>query len=571
MLNRRPLPILPLAALLLGPASAAAFTADGVLGSLEGPSRHVIAHADAQRALTASHPGWDAFLRAEGGEWQVLWDEVSGAPHRIWGSGLDLGDLSDVDRVVGEARGLLARHQALLGVDVQDLRLRSATWREGLLLISFQRRHQGIPVYESVVDLIFEGGRLVSLGLDTYPELAVSTIPTFRRGAALAKAREAIPGGGFGAVTEEGGELVILPLEVDGSLSYHLAWRSVQSTEVPVGRWVGFVDAHSGEVLSVHNDVKFLTSGVVELEYEARTVGDDLVTGPAKHADISSGAVGGTTTDDRGAYTSNGSQLTTVLSGPYVDVTTQRGQDASATFGGGDFLWSWEEDATAAELSVFAGANIVRDRALSITPNLPELQGQMKAIANKLGSCNAFYNGNINFLSESFRCNNTGRIQDVVYHEYGHHYHYSLVAAGSVSSDIGEGSGDYLSATITGSSRLAPGFSKHARGGDGAIRDIEPDLSYPGDVIGESHNDGLIWAGAMWDLRKLLIEEYGEELGVKRADLLFAKALMQGPRLSNCYIAVLVADDDNGDLADGTPNLALIDEAFDAHGLTVGF
>ena len=44
-------------------------------------------------------------------------------------------------------------------------------------------------------------------------------------------------------------------------------------------------------------------------------------------------------------------------------------------------------------------------------------------------SCNAYYDGNVNFFQKGGGCNNTGRIADVNYHEWGHGVHYS--AAGS--------------------------------------------------------------------------------------------------------------------------------------------
>jgi MYXO-CTERM domain-containing protein len=84
--------------------------------------------------------------------------------------------------------------------------------------------------------------------------------------------------------------------------------------------------------------------------------------------------------------------------------------------------------------------------------------------------------------------------------------------------------------------------------------------------VGEPHADGLIWAGAMWDLRKALIATHGTN-GAAVTDAIFAGVLSTGPVLDQVLDEALLADDDDGDLANGTPNQCEILAAFSAHGL----
>ncbi|RME56991.1 MAG: hypothetical protein D6795_00310, partial [Deltaproteobacteria bacterium] len=105
-----------------------------------------------------------------------------------------------------------------------------------------------------------------------------------------------------------------------------------------------------------------------------------------------------------------------------------------------------------------------------------------------------------------------------------------------------------------------PGFP--CQGTVGAIRELEPDLYYPTDLTGEVHDNGQVLGSTMWDVRKALVED-----GVSGQDLL---NLMIGPiadaqALDEWYDAVVVLDDDDGNLANGTPHACLIWDGFDAH------
>lgn len=155
---------------------------------------------------------------------------------------------------------------------------------------------------------------------------------------------------------------------------------------------------------------------------------------------------------------------------------------------------------------------------------------------------NAFYSpgnsgpGAIKFgLGESVNYAYDG---DVIDHEYTH-YIVGLTADLNIDFDeyglvsfppaINEGTADYFSATEQGDSavgeyagRAAGGWRGPGTGTDeptsSSIRDLSDRNACPGDIAGESHEDGKIWGGASWDLRNAL--------GRRQADAVLFAALV---------------------------------------------
>ena len=93
---------------------------------------------------------------------------------------------------------------------------------------------------------------------------------------------------------------------------------------------------------------------------------------------------------------------------------------------------------------------------------------------------------------------------------------------------------------------------------------------YPDDWVNEVHEDGLIFGGAVWDLWELLEEQYGEDEAYDKVNRLFVQAVKAGPTTPEAFDEFIFADDDNGNLGDGTPNSCTIIEAFSRHGLGPG-
>jgi MYXO-CTERM domain-containing protein len=259
--------------------------------------------------------------------------------------------------------------------------------------------------------------------------------------------------------------------------------------------------------------------------------------------------------------------------GARVYVESQDGLDVSAMAGavdGAPLTWSMAGDERGdAQLSAYIHGNLVKAHALGIAPTMPFVKSQLAARVNRTDpqGCNAFWDGSsVNFLLANSACNNSARVADVVYHEFGHGFHQFavIVGVGALDPSLGEGTGDIMAASVTHDARLAPGFYV---GSDAPLRDMASGRRWPDDISFDPHETGLIWAGAMWDLRGYLVSDLGADAGHALTDQLFYQAIRRSSSIPSTYAELLAADDDDGDLQNGTPHICAINRAFVAHGL----
>jgi MYXO-CTERM domain-containing protein len=255
-------------------------------------------------------------------------------------------------------------------------------------------------------------------------------------------------------------------------------------------------------------------------------------------------------------------------------VESQDGSDASTTVeavDGAPLSWSLANDERGdAQLSAWVHGNVVKAHALGIAPGMPFAKSMLTARVNKPDpqGCNAFWDGAaVNFMLENASCNNSARLSDIVYHEFGHGFHqFAIIAgAGALDPSLGEGTGDIMAASVTHDPLLAPGFFL---GNDAPLRDMTLGNRWPDDISWDPHETGLIWAGAMWDLRTYLVADLGPDAGHALTDQLYYQAIRRSSSIPTTYAELLAADDDDGDLENGTPHICAINRAFVAHGLS---
>src|SRR5262249_21769396 len=104
---------------------------------------------------------------------------------------------------------------------------------------------------------------------------------------------------------------------------------------------------------------------------------------------------------------------------------------------------------------------------------------------------------------------------------------------------------------------------------DMPLRELDPpntEYSWPAD-IGEIHHTGLIFGGTYWDLRKALIAQLGDAEGKALVMKLWVGALRRSINIPTSLVEALAADDDDGDLSNGTPHECAIRDAYGRHGL----
>jgi hypothetical protein len=433
--------------------------------------------------------------------------------------------------------------------------------------VDFDRVVGGVPIWRGGVTARIKLDKLVMFGVDTYPGVAADTTPVLDATTAIAAAELDGPAS-LADHRDESATLQLLPMDTRTGVELRLVWEVRSRTAAPLGKWVSHVDARTGQLLNVYNEIRFF-DGTLSATHDTRTVDGNMSTTGVPLAYLTGDESGTTaTTDLDGNFSIDlGESWATTLRGSYVSVRNQAGSNGALDFSDAAPVWT-DEDATLAEIDTYLFVHDVRAWGLDIAPDVAMSTDNLRANVNLSETCNAYYDGDVNFYEEGDGCNNTGRIADVIYHEWGHGFHYYSAVTGVVDGSLSEGTGDVTAMLQTLDPEIAPYFETNGN----AIRELETNYVYPDDITGEVHQDGLIWAGAIWDLFGNLADTYGETRAVKGTawrltSTLFAQALTGGPTIEESYDEVIAADDDDGDLSNGTPHMCDIIDAFGQHGL----
>jgi hypothetical protein len=551
---------------LVGPSNAFAPSKD-VFTGIE-PQRVRVEHGPVQAAWIASPP-FQRFVAEAGTGWQARFDEATGTPRTMWGGGIAIPAGSGPEAAEGVAQ-VLRRHHELFGFEPSDLQLRSArldvttdTW-----YIDFDALREGLPTYRGGISARVSRGNLVLLHVATSPHAAVEGAFHLDADEAIARA---IAGGPAPAAkhTDASAEPILLEQSSLSGMRLVETFAVRTRTADPPGIWVTFVDAATGELLSVHNEVRFI-AGTVQGEHHVRTLdGTPLVQSPLPLVFVD-GDVDSDLTDALGDYdVTAGLLYATDLHGDYVDIDNDAGSDAVISSDSPDIVWT-DADATQAEIDSYVFINQVKLWGERVAPTNPWPNIQFESHVNVDSTCNAFWDGDTHFFRAGDGCNNTGQIADVNYHEWGHGFHYYSILAGIFDGSLSEGAADVVAFFQTGDNRIAPYFGTNGS----AIRDVAPNRVYPQDFVANDyyvHENGLIFGGAMWDLRDGLMDELGEVPGLETAEAIFAGLLKGGTDIPGTFAEALEADDDDGNLANGTPHQCAIIDAFGQHGLGMLF
>jgi len=563
----------------------------------------VVATGAAPRIDRTVVPARSLLTRTLPAGWQGTLDRDTGVVTQLWGGFIVApGSIADVAIAEQAARTFLAAHLALLapGSNLADFVLAANQLDGGLRTVSFHQTWRGLRVIGGSVYVVFGRDRLFVAGSTAVPDIgarlaattgvasgstatamvrAPNVIVNSRRAEAWITASMGVP-----VVTRAIGDRVILPIVrdardttslgvIDVVVADHLDIEAVGSP----GRWDVYVATDGAPVLRATR-LRFATA---TLAYDAgvrRPTGlrQDFA---ARTTDIVVDA-GATTTGTDGTFAWSGSgsaSVTPGLGGAYVQIVNEAGALATATLTAqpaGTVRWSLAADEVGdAQLSAFIHAGIGKAKARALVPSLATWLDQPFPVhVNQPGSCNAMSTGDaIHFYRKSAMCENTARLADVVYHELGHavHMHAIIAGAGAYNGSLSEGLSDYFAAGIVEDQAIGRGFTFD----DKPVREIDPagfERRWPEDRGLTAHSAGLIISGTLWDLRKSLIKKLGAAAGVARADALFVAVMQRSPDLTSAYVTALTADDDDGNLGNGTPNSCAIELAFGNHGLATG-
>ncbi|MCA9772425.1 MAG: hypothetical protein KC466_08450, partial [Myxococcales bacterium] len=384
---------------------------------------------------------------------------------------------------------------------------------------------------------------------------------------------------GFDAATDAiaGVDLYVYDDGASGRLTY-VVFAAQQSPRRDVAT---FVDAHSGAVVATKDLILNQTVfGQVTGDVLLGGPNDGETNVPIRRMNV---VVAGTTvvTDGSGNYTravgdSNPKAVTNSFSGPTARIVSN-GAGPLNNFSGSatpdvafDIDWNGTAGTTSnfAERAAFYHVDVIHEYLAGVAPGYaPGVLNPMKINVNIADTCNAFFSPltqDINFFQAGGGCPNTA-YSDVVYHEYGHAItftQYSLFAPG----DMGEGRSDGFACLLADS----PVVGKDFFGPGQNLRSCDNTVVYPAfDVCsgGEVHCVGQALAGAIWDMRNNLVASLGYAVGDPLADDYLFNAGFGLPGISTWGLQTILLDDDNGNLADLTPNFTAICDGMRAHGI----
>ena len=514
------------------------------------------------------------------GSWEAAWDPATGVPSRIWGSGLPaFGAMASPGAAEAIARQVLATHLALLapGARLADFVLVSNRSDGAIRTIGFVQQVSGRRVVGGQISFEFKHDRLFVMGSQALPDVAV-TEPRVRlaRAAVLARATAALrtqlalPAAQVSVLGDE----VILPLVgADAVLGYRLV-SPLEIDGGAEGRYLAYVDA-AGAPVAVRQQNRY-AAGTLEFLGLDRYKGHPRTPRVAPRAYITvAGAQQTTQPDGTVAWSPDAPQpLVTSVAGDFAKIVNQ-GVGALATTTltiapATTLVWDASPDVeTDAQVNAYLDTNIVKDFVrVHVDPQMPTLDQQLTVNTNIAMDCNAFFDGKaINLFHATATCENTGLIQDVLFHEFGHDLHENEIIEGVGAFDgaMSEGAGDTLAVNITNDSGMGRGFFLN----DVPLRELDPvgmEWTWPTD-IGEIHHTGMIYGGALWDLRKALMARYGDGPGRDLLLKLYVGTLRRAVDIPTSLVEALAEDDDDGDLSNGTPDECAIRDAFGRHGL----
>lgn len=574
--------------------STALFQTSSAVVRPKGADDKVVTAGKAPRMARTTTWSRDSELAAVGlPGWKALWDNDTGVPVRLWGPAtFHAGAMADGAIAESAARQFLAQHIALLapGSQASDFVLvaNQLGGSGDVRSLGFQQLAGGVRVLGGAVSFAFKNDRMIMVGSTALPGASIKPQPPTR----LSDARLAdsalgwLADAGFPAkVSGIEAERVIVPIvhprtAAGRDIEFQLAEQLLVESTDAEGRWNVWLDASSGAPILRQSLVSY-ASGKVLYNVPDRHPSSTRSPKPAPRARHTIDGVA-TVAELDGSVTWAGNATATVapgLTGPSVAVTNKAGAlitDSLSLADAGTVTWSKATDEFGdAQLSSFVFASqakaFVHD---NIDPNLAWANTSLLPVNVNIGqTCNANYNGSsVNFYRATTpgagtQCENTGRISDVIYHEFGHsvHGHAVIPGVGAVDPGVGEGMADVLAALITRDHGMGRGFFFN----DQALRDLDSPqtMRYPDDITGEEHNDGEIVGQAFWDMKKELIAKLGTEPGELLARKIYYGIIQRSVDIPTTYVEALVADDNDGDLTNGTPNQCAINAGYGAHGL----
>lgn len=541
--------------------------------------------AQGQGRLFAS-PAWRLFAGVHPG-WQVLFDESMGSVHRAFGPAI-----ADVDPEEFMEQRLT---EWAPGIEVAPWRMhdmgRNTVLRTHQVVAGRKVRGSELTV-KSAPEGIISWGLQVDATAD-WPD----AIPEWEEVQLIAAAMQ-----GLGFQDQQcslGDEYLV----ADGPAG----WMPVRECTItgsdadgiPV-RYRVLLDLHTLEVVERENTVRHADRSGQEPPVEAgsarapmliaaEVVGtvhatqpfEDAVEVPLDHLTVNTQS-GVFTTFDGGQLFVEGNDplgVSIPLSGLWSHVQSNGVTPVMEAQIAGDTVLSIDPGSNIRERSAYYNVGRIHDHMKFWLPDFTLLDFPLPTNVDVSGTCNAFYSPggtpSINFYSEGDGCNAFSLVADVVYHEYGHginDLYYESIGASFINGAMGEGYADLWAISLSDNPVLGAGC--YQDNAEFFIRRYDEDPKvYPEDLVGQVHADGEIICGAWYDTHLLMGADWSQTMALFVAAYGGMQAETPNGNEGEAFVEVLIdvleADDDDGNLTNGTPNGTAILQGFAIHGISL--
>jgi hypothetical protein len=530
--------------------------------------------------------------------------------------------LATLERI---ARAFLPRVQTLLGVDPASLVLnlgRSGQPIEGVWFVDFDVVEAGLPIDGARVVFRVNHGNLIQFGTEGLPAAgARRPRAVLSRQQALDTLVKAAAGGG-GDELLDAGSLHLLPSqdEIQGR-GLLAVWQFLFRRPGVTGTWRARVDATTGALLEladvneygkVRGGVNVMDPPALEVE---RPLPEALLSGASTTCANNSGSFPGTagTSSLIGCYVKisdacGGTSQAADPSGS-IDFGTSAGLDCATPGHGG-------AGNTHATRTQFYHLNRVKEVGRGWLPTNTWLSAVLTAKVNLNQTCNAYWDGtSLNFFKSGGGCDNSGLLASVSFHEYGHALDANDGTGSSPDTASSESYGDVTSILQLHDSCVETGFLGTNCTGYGdactsclGLRDLDwgnhvsgvphtvanfVQVHCPAAPAGsagpcgkEGHCESYIPSEAVWDFvnRDLpgtggiptpghwLIADRLWYLSRNTATKAFSCTpgttyTSDGCNVGSLWKTFRAIDDDDGNLANGTPHSCSLYAAFNRHGI----
>lgn len=520
--------------------------------------------------------------------------KLTGVASRIWHSNPNFGmfvdssqglprDIrgSEIDRqMVGKfAPEILGKYKTLLGIDPEEFTLERAEWDGEFWYVSFEQSYKGIPVHTGKFGFTLNrDGNIISIGSDGHPDLDLSVTPQRNLADLIEIAKSQFNAENADSLTLLSQPLLLIyPDQLEDEMKYHLAYKIELDDKISGDKRRYFIDANTAGILLERSMWRefgnWTVSGNVKGTHWPVNSGGSQEEAPARQATLvrirnSLGQQIATgVTDANGNYSISGTNLEPILSvevelkGSWARIQNPGNQvtsPAQAFPPSGNSILNFNFTDTNDGFHVYHHMNVIHDFIKGSPFNYNGMDWQMLAKINDNGVRNAAADGVKLRFSANDR--NWWESSDVVYHEYTHNIVYSIYGndigstGGAMGDAMDEGIADYFAATIN----------------------EEPTIDYIGRTVSnpftvnddynpsDPHFSGQILSGAMWDLESTTSQNTGRQLNFKAMQI-----TPQPDTFVEFVNNVLLADDNNSKLCDGTPNDDAIIQAFETnHGIS---